>query len=220
MAHTAFQPPVWLVASLIGWSLWYRPHCGTVYCVVGCCRLSCPGQLPDRASVKSGELQAGWNSVCLIVYVCLFLWVWPPEGLLGQLVYTFMIRILPTSRTSISKFSFCCFSIALLLYGLHSSVLVHYFYFSMLLYYYCYYYRYTHAGFIKFFTYCIKETITSSIAREVRRKKSGQTCSKDSCTHGFNRTPIRDSFCTLLLGQLKNQYFYLVISIFDLDLEN
>ncbi len=88
---------LWLLASLIDGSLWYRPHCGTVYCVVRCCRLSCPGQLPDRASVKSGELQAGWNSVCLIVYVWLFLL--SLEGLLGQLEYTFMICIQSTSRT-------------------------------------------------------------------------------------------------------------------------
>jgi hypothetical protein len=48
-------------------------------------------------------------------------------------------------------------------------------------YYYYYYYRYTHAGITKFFTYCIKETITYSIAREV----TGQTCFHVSCTHGM-----------------------------------
>jgi hypothetical protein len=67
----------------------------------------CPGQLPGRSSVISGELQAGG-----IVYV----YVWrecsydPPKGQSGQLVHTFVNHILMTSCTYISTFSVCCYS--------------------------------------------------------------------------------------------------------------
>jgi hypothetical protein len=58
-----------------------------------------PGQLPGRATVVSGELLAGGNSLCLCLAAVLLR---PPEGHPGQLEYTFdsvEIRILSTSRT-------------------------------------------------------------------------------------------------------------------------
>jgi hypothetical protein len=61
-----------------------------------------PGQLPGRAFVISGELQAGGNSICL----CLTGVPYEPlEGHSGQHAYTFVIRILSTSLTSVLIFS-------------------------------------------------------------------------------------------------------------------
>jgi hypothetical protein len=73
-----------------------------------------PGQLPGRASVISGELQAGGG----IVYVQ----VWlecpydPPEGHPGQHAYTFLIHVLSMYLTSVSIFSVCA-ALGVYLYG-------------------------------------------------------------------------------------------------------
>jgi hypothetical protein len=53
-----------------------------------------PGQLPGRSSVISGELQEGRNFRIAYVYVWLEYSYDHPEGHPGQLVYTFVIRIL------------------------------------------------------------------------------------------------------------------------------
>ncbi len=50
-----------------------------------------PGQLPDRASVTSGKLQAG-GIVHAYIYVWRVYFDYPPEGHRGQLAYTFVIR--------------------------------------------------------------------------------------------------------------------------------
>jgi hypothetical protein len=60
----------WLVAGrnmLGGGSLWYWTDCNHTNFVRGCpfSSTGCPGQLLDRSSVISGELQAGENSICL-----------------------------------------------------------------------------------------------------------------------------------------------------------
>jgi hypothetical protein len=92
--HTKTFDPIRLVAwpagiRLGGGSLWYRPDCGTIQTVLlGAVHSHVtPGQLPGRSLVISRELQAG---VLLLP---------PPEGHPGQLAYTFVIRILSTSRT-------------------------------------------------------------------------------------------------------------------------
>jgi hypothetical protein len=74
--------------TLGGVSLWYRTDCAG-------CPFSCNG--PARCpAVKSGELQAAGNSICLCLTECSYD---PPEGNPGQLAYAFGIRLLSTSRT-------------------------------------------------------------------------------------------------------------------------
>jgi hypothetical protein len=77
--------------------LWYRTNCGTRLFYLGLSIFMYrPGQLPGRSSVISGQLQAGGNSIFYVWLECPYFN--PPEGLPGQIVYTFVICILWTSR--------------------------------------------------------------------------------------------------------------------------
>jgi hypothetical protein len=73
------------------------------------------GQLPGRASVISGELQAGGNNICLCLTGELLL----REGHPGQLAHTFVIRILTTSFAPKFQHSLFAFTLDINLCGLY-----------------------------------------------------------------------------------------------------
>ncbi len=106
--------------TLGGGSLCYWKDWGTVQTVLlGGVRSHVLARPAGRASVISGELQAGGNSTCLCLTGVL---LWPPEAHPGQHAYTFGIRILSTTLSSFSIFSLCCCSMYLSLWCLLCAV--------------------------------------------------------------------------------------------------
>jgi hypothetical protein len=74
--------------------LWYRTDC-----VVRCCPFTCTGPASRPGQIFSSKWEAaGWGEGGGIAYdyILLEFSYDPPEGHPGQLVYTFVIRILST----------------------------------------------------------------------------------------------------------------------------
>jgi hypothetical protein len=88
----------------------YRTDCDTAHPVLlnRLSKVNTNCGWPGRSSFISGELKGGEG-----YHILMSDWraiMTPPEGHPGQHVYTFLIRILSTSLSSVSIFSVCCYS--------------------------------------------------------------------------------------------------------------